>query len=916
MTPLPFDPHSCLLIIDASGLLYRSFYGVRSLLSPQGEPTGALYGFIRSLTKALVDLQPSAVATVFDGKNNKASRLSIYREYKAHRKPTPPELIQQIDDAKRFCHTANLHYFDIEGVEADDTIASITRVILDENRALSKALPIVILSADKDLMQLVQEGVYIMNPMKENLLIGEKEAIETWNILPSQIRDYLAIVGDSSDNIPGIAGLGPKAALHLLKSWNTLPEIYDHIDEIGEKEKKKLIDGRALGEISRILITLNDRVAVPTGAKAYSRNDSFMPEKTPSEELILLYKEKGFKTLLNSLIAEKQLKISPKIEPQTSCNISIIDSKDSFTKLLLWLSLQKKGVAIDTETTSLDEHTAELVGMGIASSHTDLFYIDFTHSDLNPHESVASLSALIEKESIPIIGHNAKYDLHILKRYGFSLSSLYFDTLVASWVLCPEERTHSLDSLSLRLFDKQKIPIEALIGKKERKVAQKSMREVPVDQISRYCCEDVEYTLRLQEHFENRLEAYPLLKNLFHNVEMALIPILFNMEERGIFLNKEKIASLKSTVDELLAKAQQQVWNLAGEECNISSPKQVANILYTKLQIPPIKKGKTSFSTDAEVLEELAISWPIASAILEYRQLEKLRSTYIDLLPTFIRKETGRIHCRFLQSGTATGRLSCQDPNLQNIPVRSELGSAIREAFEPQKPDWSFISFDYSQIELRILAHMSQDPTLMEAFQSDQDVHAITAKEIFHVDLKDVTAEMRRKAKAVNFGVIYGQRGFGLSKELHIPLKEANQFIEAYFARYQTVQKTIEILKEKAHRNGYAETITGRIRPLPEIHSSNQMVRAAQERLAVNTPFQGTGADIIKMAMIQIEKKLRQGDFQTQLMLQIHDELLFEAPDSEIETVIPIIQKEMETILPLSVPMKVHVAIGKNWKEC
>ncbi len=936
------DLHSCFLIVDASGLIYRSFFAVRGLMSPKGEPTGALYGFIRSLTKAISDLQPSAIATVFDGPNNKASRLQFYPEYKAHRKPTPPELISQINDARRFCEIAHLTYLDIPGVEADDTIASVVQFALEErNRQSEHNKPIVILSADKDLMQLVQNNVFIMNPMKDYSIYDEKAVLEEWQLAPHEIRDFLAIVGDSSDNVPGISGLGPKAALKLIQEWKSFHRIYENISAISGKVQEKLIVGKEKGELSFQLITLQNTVDIPKTHESYLRKDSLGKEELP-DALIHFYQEKGFKSLYKHVNQSTRPNASPRaLDPQLeffsqapgaffedkthspidssgfpACSVQIISTTESLSDFVQWLSEQKKGVAIDTETTSLDEYSAELVGIGIAAACDTAFYIDFAHSDLNPHTTVAHLSEALHNHHIPIIGHNCKYDLHVLYRYGLRLPGILSDTLVASWLLNPEERTHSLDTLALRIFNKQKIPIESLIGKKERGKPQGSMKDVPQELISKYCAEDVEYTLRLYDYFEKRLSQSGKLKDLFDTVEIPLLPILFRMEERGIFVNVDTLVSLRSQVNDLLKNAEKCVFEMAGEEFNLNSPKQLSHILYTKLGLPAIKKGKTALSTDAEVLEELAQDWPIATAVLEYRQLEKLRSTYIDLLPTFIRPDTGRIHCRFLQSGTATGRLSCQDPNLQNIPVRSELGKAIRSAFEPQQKGWKFLSFDYSQIELRILAHMSQDPTLIEAFHHGLDIHAITAKEIFHVPLQEVTPEMRRRAKAVNFGVIYGQKSFGLSKELHIPVKEANQFITSYFHRYQTVEKTIEELKQKARTTGYAETLTGRMRHLPDIHSSNHIIRASQERLAVNTPFQGTAADIIKMAMIQVEKKLNNSHFRTQMLLQIHDELLFEAPDEEIDSVVPIIQQEMENVMKLSVPMKVDVAIGKNWKEC
>lgn len=938
------------LIVDASGLIYRSFYAVRALTSPTGEPTGALYGFIRSLIKTIQDLKPSHIVSVFDGPNNKQSRLSLYPEYKAHRKPTPPELIHQIGEAKRFCSLSSIPFLNLEGVEADDVIASTINYVKKHDplfhKGNSNRIPIYILSADKDLMQLVGDGVYIINPMKDYLQIDEKKAFEEWGLTPKQIRDYLAIVGDSSDNVPGVDGLGPKAAMKLIEEWGSVEEIYRNIDKVQGKTKEKLEKGKEDAFLSLQLVTLQDALELPIGPQFFERKDPYLSQEVDlPDDVSAFFLEKGFKSLLpakhhvkstyvppsrakegdlfSSQGGELKLQQSNLFQSETTfntppprCDVKIIASEEGLSSLFSWI-ITKKNLVVDCETTSLDEHTAEIVGLGLGADEKLSYYVDFAKGDLDPYKVIKAISDLMSQHAISLIGHNCKYDLHILVRYGLSLPHISFDTLVGSWLLSAHERTHSLDDLAKRYFGIDKIPIESLIGKASRGKPQSSMRDAPQEEIARYCAEDVEYTYRLYALFKEKLSENEALNKLFHTIEMPLLPILFSMEREGIYLNADMLSTMKSAVESQLSEAREKVYKFAGEEFNLNSPKQLGQILYTKLAIPPLKKGKTAFSTDAEVLEELSLEWPIAEAILEYRQLEKLRSTYIEALPKSINPLTGRIHCRFIQSGTATGRLSCQDPNLQNIPVRGELGKGIRAAFQPQHPGWSFVSFDYSQIELRVLAHMSDDKTLIDAFMRGLDIHTITAKEIFHVKEEEVTEEMRRRAKAVNFGVIYGQKGFGLSKELHISLKEANQFIDAYFRRYPSVEGTIERAKEEARSRGYSETLTGRRRFLPDIRSSNHVVRSLQERLAVNTPIQGTAADIIKMAMIAVDNVLKSKKYRTKMLLQIHDELLFEMPDEEKEELIPRIQEAMEQVMPeLKVPLKVDIGIGKNWKEC
>jgi DNA polymerase-1 len=879
-----------ILLVDASGLLYRSFFALPPLTSPSGRPTGALYGFIRSFLKVLQKITPTHFVSVFDGPNNKQSRLAYYPEYKAHRKPTPPELIEQIEEAKKFCSLWGIPSLSHAGVEADDTIASIVSWCLEKTD-----LHVCLCSADKDLAQLVDSRVTIINPAKDDAIIDENAVIAEWGMHPKQLRDFFALIGDASDNVPGIEGIGPKTAKDLLATWGTLDNLLANAEAVPGKKGERLQTGKEIALLSRRLVTLDTSVDVPHDLSFYTKQDQNL------DALQQYFHEKGFKTL-ESLISTQKLPAAP-----AACQHTTVQTQEEFDHFCSWLSSQER-IAIDCETTSLDEYSAELVGIGIASSPDHVFYIN-CRGALSPHSIVKKLSSICKEHAISLIGHNIKYDLHVLCRYGFELPFIYFDTLIASWLLNAHERSHNLDDLARRHFNKEKIPIESLIGKGKNT---KSMADAPLEEVATYCAEDVEYTLRLQQLFFKEL-VETKLDHLFYTVEMPLIPVLFRMEELGVYVNATLLEKQKSSIEEALSLIQKDIYEIAGKEFNINSPKILGEILFKDLGLP--RQGR-KISTSADNLEDLALHHPIAQKILEYRQLEKLRSTYLETLPQQVRKDSGRVHCRFIQSGTATGRLSCRDPNLQNIPIRTPLGKLIREAFEPQQPGWVYVSADYSQIELRILAHMSQDPVLVRSFNEGLDIHAITASELFNVPVDQVTYEMRQRAKAVNFGVTYGQQAYGLAKELKISTKEAQAFIDHYFARYQRVQNVIAEAKESAHKSGMAETITGRKRLLPDINSSDFFIRSGQERLAINTPFQGAAADIIKMAMIGVDAWLCQHRKKTKMILQIHDELLFEVPVEELDALLPAIKSIMESVLPLCVPLKVEISIGKNWKEC
>ena len=873
-------------LLDASGYLYRAFFAIQGLSSKGGEATGALFGFIRSYLRLIKDFNPEYVVAVFDAERSKEARTAVYPEYKAHRKPTPPELIQQIKEARKFCELANIPCLAIPGVEADDTMGSVA--VWAKQIGMNAA----IVTGDKDMAQLINEHVYIINPHKDNLRIDAEKAKELYGVPPHQMRDFLAICGDASDNVPGISGFGPKTAIGLLEQYETLENILAHASDIGGKKAATLTEQQEIARISQTLVTVN--TSVP-----FEKNIEFFKLKSPDKEALSHFlKEKNFDSLLVPLLGEAEKHVS------TSRSHTITTESD--LEALLKRFSSSKQVCVDTETTDIHPMRAKLVGIGLAVDVLDQYYIPYKESYL------PLLKPFFANSDIGFFGHNIKYDLHVLENAGMPIAKVSADTIISSYVLNAHERRHSLDSLAMSYFNKKKIATDELLGKGKNQI---TMDQVPVEKVSEYCCEDVEYTIRIKEVLDKEITSRGL-ERLLNEIEIPLIQVLCRMEEAGIYVDTKELAELSERVSKEIHELEEAIYEMAGKPFNLNSPKQLSEVLYIDLGIPAPKKGKTQPSTSADILESLAPKYPIAQKILEYRTVEKLRSTYIDTLPLEINPKTKRIHCTFNQSVAATGRLSCQDPNLQNIPIRSELGQSIRQAFKPQYEGYSFLAADYSQIELRILAHVCEDEGLLEAFRNNIDVHAYTASQIFHVPLEAVTEQMRQQSKAVNFGIIYGQQAFGLSQALHIPIGAANAFIEAYFHRYPRIKEYIENAKKSARETGKAVSLMGRERLIPDINSSNAAIRAAAERLAVNTPFQALAADIIKMAMIRIDSWLTKSKLKTKMLLQIHDELVFEVPDEELEVVEKGVREHMEGVFALKVPLIVKIGIGKNWQKC
>ena len=879
-----------LYILDAVAFLFRSYYGIGQMTNKRGESTNALYGFIRSIQKIIKDFSPENLVAVFDGPNNKKARLEIYPEYKSNRIAMPEDLFPQLGLAHTYCKHAGIPYLSEPGVEADDMIGVIAKW------AEKNDTKVFICSSDKDLCQLVSDTTFMLNTHKNNLLIDRQKVEEIHGVKPEQIVDYLALMGDKSDNIPGIPGFGPKTAASLLQQYNTLENLLSNLNTMkNQKQAEKIHTHMDDALISQKLAQLILDVPFPDEIPFYQIKPPHI------ESLGDLYRDMNFTTLIKELGMTQESSASKKEEV---IDYQIIDDIHSLKQLIKELK-QASEVCIDTETHTLEPMKARLVGLGFCINPQKAWYIP-TNGEIGLESVLREVKPLLESPDIAFYGHNIKYDMHILRNHGIRLQTIGFDTMIASYLLNPQNNRHGLDQLCLEKFEKVKTPIKDLIGVGKN---QKSMADIPINEVGPYCCEDVDYTCRLKSLFEKQIKKQEL-KEVLQKIELPLIPVLVDMERFGMYLDQKQLHSMSTILREKLQIIEKEIYALSGEEFNIKSPKQLSTILFDKLQI---KMGSKKKSTRAEVLDALKLEHPIVAKVLEFRGMEKLRSTYVEALPLQIYEDTGRVHCTFMQTVTATGRLSCQDPNLQNIPIRSEEGKKIRTAFKPDQEGWCYLSADYSQIELRLLAHMSEDPKLIAAFQNHEDIHASTAASVFDVSIDQVTHQMRAQAKAVNFGIIYGQQAFGLSEGLGINIKDAAEFIKKYFDKYPDVKTFLETCKETVRKTGVATTLFGRQRPIPEIHSPNGMIRAAADRLAVNTPLQGTQADIIKQAMIQIHQILNRKAY---MILQVHDELIFELPQENIEWTQNTVREVMENIIQLKVPLTVNIAIGKNWGEC
>lgn len=884
-------------IIDASGFLFRSYFAIRNITNSKGESTNALFGFIRSVMKLIKDFHPDHVVAVFDGPNNSQAREAIYSEYKAHRSGMPSDLGYQIDWARDFCELMGIPHLNIPNVEADDTMGTIAK--WGPQHGFTSYL----CTSDKDMFQLVNHHVLVLNTHKDNLMIDAEGVEKLYGIKPEQMIDLLAIVGDASDNVPGIPGMGPKTAAALLQQFGSLDNILENVSQLPEKKRDLILKEKESALISKQLVTIDTQVPIP-------QEPDFYHLKPPQrDKLKEFYQSMNFNTLLKEL---EETLVADKVTapPEEDLKYQLVDDPKALDDLIALLSKQSE-ICFHTETTHPHPMKSSLVGFAFSVKEKEAFYLP-VNGKLGLETVLSRLKPLFENPKIGFYGHNVKFDIEVLANYGIHIAHVCFDTVLASYLLNSHSRQHSLEHLSLECFGKGLIPIKDLIGKGKNEICKS---EVGLDKVCGYCCEYVDIALRLKHYLEPQLKERKLTK-LLNEIEIPLSAVLAEMERHGIYVDIPYLKEMSLDVVSQIHILEKEIYSLAGEEFNINSPKQLSHILFTKMGIKPPKKTATGHSTSAEVLESLQDSHPLARKLLEYRTLEKLRSTYIDALPVEVNPKTHRIHCNFNQTVAATGRLACQDPNLQNIPIRTAIGRKIRTAFLPEKKGWSYLAADYSQIELRLLAHLSEDPQLIKAFNHHEDIHAATAASIFNIPLEKVTKEQRYQAKAVNFGIVYGQQAYGLSQELGVDVKEAALFIEMYFNRYEKVKEYIEHSKQLARKTGKSLTMTSRERLIPEIHSQNHMIRTAAERLAVNTPLQGTAADLIKMAMIQIDKEIKKHQLKSYMILQIHDELVFEAEDSEIPVLEKLVRKAMEGVMALKVPLIVDISIGKNWEEC
>jgi DNA polymerase I len=889
----PFDPLKTIFLIDGSGYIYRAFHAIRGLKNSGGLPTNAVFGFTRMLMKLLQEKNSDRMVMFFDSKGP-TFRHEMYDAYKANRPPMPEELSVQIPYIHDVTHAFRIPTFKLQGYEADDLIGT-TAV-----KAQEDGYDVVIVSGDKDLKQLISEQAIIWDPMKD-VLVNLQDIRDT-GITPPQLIEVMGLSGDTSDNVPGVPGIGPKTALALIQTFGDMETLYEQVDTITKKKQhENLVQYKDQAFLSRDLVRLDTRAPID-----FRVADLLVGEPDRSA-LADLFKELEFSQLQRQF--PKQSDLSKK-------HYQAILDMNSLTDLVARLE-KASLIAVDTETTSTNPMLAEMVGLSFSIQPDEAFYIPCRHRYLGAPSQIALadtlkiLKPILEDPAIQKIGQNIKYDWIVLERHGVGLKGITFDTMLASYLINPSKRAHNLDQIALDFLDHKTITYEDLTGSKGKKAA--TFDTVPIDKATPYACEDADITLMAYHILDKKMAALGLSK-LFREVEIPLVSVLKDMEMNGVTVDKDKLCELSNSFDHQLKTIETSIYDMAGENFNINSTKQLGKILFEKLNLPVQKKTrkKTGYSTDVEVLTTLAKQHELPAQILRHRTLSKLKSTYTDALLELIHPETGRIHTSFNQTIAATGRLSSSDPNLQNIPIRTEEGKEIRKAFIP-KPGWKMISADYSQIELRILAHYSKDKILSKAFEEAEDIHTRTASEVFQVFPSFITEDLRRQAKIINFGIIYGMSPFGLSKALNISQKMAKTYIDNYFKRYQGVSTFIQEIIAEARKTGQTTTLLGRIRLLPEINSKNIHERRFAERTAINTPIQGTAADLIKVAMIRVNHALKTQKLLSAMLLSVHDEIIFEVPPEEIEAATALIIDEMESVWDLSVPLKVNVEVGNNW---
>ncbi|MDK2847321.1 MAG: polymerase [Desulfuromonadales bacterium] len=887
------DQPQRIYLIDGSSYIYRAYFAIRQLSNSKGVATNAVFGFTNMLLKVMREENPDHLAVIFDAKGP-SFRKEIYPEYKANRSAMPEDLRPQIPLIKEVVRAFNMPALELAGYEADDIIATLAR------RFAGRGMAVTVVTGDKDLMQIVGEQVRLLDTMKDRAT-GLSEVAARFGGTPDKVVEVQALAGDSSDNVPGVPGIGEKTARELIAKFGTLENLLDNIDQVsGKKRQENLRQYGEQARLSKQLVRLVDDLPLEVDY------DNFAISEPNREALTDLFKKLEFHKLLQEFSSD---------ERADGQNYRAVLTETQLDELVE--ALKKAGrFAFDTETTSLEAVRADLVGISFATQPKDGWYIPLGHRYLGAPDQLdrslvlEKLRPLLADPQLAKIAQNAKYDMLVLRRAGVEVAGLGCDTMLASYLANPGAKSHGLDSLASELLGYRTISYAEMTGKGKNRIG---FEEVAVEKAVVYATEDADITLRLADKLE------PLLvekeqERLFREVELPLVTVLTDMEWHGVRIDANFLRDLSADMKTRLAALEEEIHDLAGRSFNVASPKQLGEVLFEHLKLPRGKKTKTGWSTDVEVLTSLAEEHDIAARVLDFRSLSKLKSTYCDALPKLIHPDTERIHTSFNQAVTATGRLSSSDPNLQNIPIRTEEGRRIREAFVPAEGN-VLLAADYSQVELRILAHMADEPALKESFAHGEDIHARTASEIFGVFLDMVTPEMRRQAKTINFGVLYGMSAFGLAKSLGIGRKEAQTYIDNYFARYPKVLEFMEAKKAEARDNLYVTTLMGRRCAVPEIVSKNKAVRGYAERNAINYPIQGSAADIIKLAMVRIHEQLKAQKLSTRMVLQVHDELVFDVPITEKEKVEELVRREMEQAFILDVPLLVDMGVGANWRE-
>ena len=892
-----------LFIIDGYAILYRAHYALirNPLITSYGFHTSALFGFTNQLIKIIKDENPDYLVCAFDSKE-KTFRHKIYSDYKANRPEMPEELQKQIPHLWELLDGMNIPVLRKPGYEADDIIGTVTESVLD------KKIQSYIVSGDKDFMQLINDKIFLYTPGKRNSApdIYDKDGvIKKWGLPPEKIIDLLALMGDSSDNVPGVAGVGVKTAVKLLKEYDNIESVLDNASKISNKRVHNgLMNGRDKAFLSKELVTIIKDVDVDTNV------ENFLLKSFDQEALGKKFEELEFYALLKYLAIDAPETITKKEEKNYQTILDLKALKEMVDELK-----NAKYVSIDLETTSVNPMLAEIVGISVSYNKDSAFYIpilypekkknNFGSNDLEVALSI--MKEFLENKDIRKIGQNIKYDALILYRHGVKVSNIFLDTMIAAHILNPAAKSYKLDALSIEFLNYNMVPIEDLIGKGKDQI---TMDLVPLDKISYYAAEDADIVFQLAEIFTPKLEENGQL-NFFADIEMPLIDVLMKMENEGVYVDEDLLNEMSLNIGERLDLLVKEIYNIAEEEFNINSTQQLAKILFDDLKLTQIKKR----STAENVLKELVNEHELPELILSYRKLNKLKNTYIDALPASINKKTKRIHSTFNQTIAATGRLSSTGPNFQNIPIRTVDGREIRKSFIAQQKNWGIFSADYSQIELRIMAHLSEDKELCNAFKDNLDIHDRTASLIYNVPLDDVQPEMRRTAKVINFGIMYGAGPFRISQELGISRKAAQEIIKQYFIQYSGIQNYIDDTLSKARSDNYVETILGRRRYVWDVNSENALKKQAAERVAINMPIQGSAAELIKIAMIDIQKNIENDKLNSKMILQIHDELLFEYPLDEKEHLISMVKKSMENAMSLKVPIIVDYGFGKDWFE-